>query len=105
MQKKETNDLVKKAKQRDPDAFTELMQLYLKDMYRTALAILANDEDAADAIGDTILACWENIHTLKAAHYFKTWMTRILINHCCRIRRQAKRTAPFWPSRQKGRTR
>ena len=48
MQDKETENLVKKAKQRDPDAFTDLMQLYLKDMYRTALAILMNDEDAAD---------------------------------------------------------
>ena len=92
MQKKETNDLVKKARQKDPDAFTELMQLYLKDMYRTALAILANDEDAADAIQDTILACWENMHTLKAEQYFKTWMTRILINSCYRIRRQEKYT-------------
>ena len=92
MQDKEIENLVKKAKKRDPDAFTELMQLYLKDMYRTALAILLNDEDAADAIGDTILACWEKIDTLKKAKYFKTWMTRILINNCFRIRKNAKIT-------------
>ncbi len=87
MQDKETENLVKKAKRRDPDAFTDLMQLCLKDMYRTALAILLNDEDAADAVGDTILACWEKLHTLKKPQYFKTWMTRILINNCYRIRR------------------
>lgn len=89
MQGKEAENLVKKAKQKDPDAFTELMQFYLKDMYRTALAILLNDEDAADAIQDTILACWEKLGTLKAPRYFKTWMTRILINNCCRIRKNA----------------
>ncbi|MCI8636169.1 MAG: sigma-70 family RNA polymerase sigma factor [Eubacterium sp.] len=89
MQDKETENLVKKAKRRDPDAFTDLMQLCLKDMYRTALAILLNDEDAADAVGDTILACWEKLHTLKKPQYFKTWMTRILINNCYRIRRTA----------------
>ena len=95
MQAKETEKLVKKARQKDADAFTELMQLYLKDMYRTALAILMNDEDAADAIQDTILACWEKIDTLKSPRYFKTWMTRILINHCCKIRKNAGNTGPL----------
>ena len=49
MQAKETEKLVKKARQKDADAFTELMQLYLKDMYRTALAILMNDEEIGRA--------------------------------------------------------
>ena len=86
MQNIKTEHLVEKARQKDPDAFTELMQLHLKDMYRTALAILRNDEDAADAIQDTILACWEKLGALKKTQYFKTWMTRILINHCYKIR-------------------
>ncbi len=92
MQGKETEHLVKKAMQKDPDAFTELMQLHLKDMYRTALAILMNDEDAADAIQDTILACWEKLDRMKKPQYFKTWMTRILINNCYKIRKAAKNT-------------
>ena len=36
----EIEQLVRRAKKRDPDAFTELMQLHEKDMYRTASAIL-----------------------------------------------------------------
>ena len=58
------------------------MQLHMKDMYRTAVSILMNDEDAADAIQDAILACWEKIDGLKEPRYFRTWMTRILINKC-----------------------
>ena len=50
MRTTENFKLIQKAKRRDPDAFTELMNLYMKDMYRTAIAILMNDEDAADAI-------------------------------------------------------
>lgn len=92
MKGKETENLIRKAKRREPDAFTELMQLYLKDMYRVALAILMNDEDAADAIQDTILVCWEKIDTLKHVQYFKTWMTRILINKCYQIRKSVKDT-------------
>ena len=58
MKSSDTKLLVKKAQRHDKDAFTELMQLYMKDMYRTAIAILMNEEDAADALQDTILACW-----------------------------------------------
>ena len=53
----EIEQLVRRAKKRDPDAFTELMQLHEKDMYRTASAILPQDADIADAIQETILTC------------------------------------------------
>ena len=92
MQENKTEYLVKKARRHDPDAFSQLIQLYKKDMYRVALAILVNDEDASDAIQDTILACWEKIHGLRQVEYFKTWMTRILINKCYDIRRNRELT-------------
>lgn len=88
----EKDNLIKKAKKRDPDAFTELMRLHTKDMYRTAIAILMNDEDAADAMQDTVLACWERLSDLRDPGLFRTWMTRILINKCYDIRRQRVQT-------------
>lgn len=75
-------NLVKRAKAGDKDAFTKLMDQQMQSMYKTAYAILYNTEDAADAISDTILACWEKIGQLKSDRYFRTWMTRILINKC-----------------------
>ena len=78
----ETKDWTRKDHRQDREAFTELMQFYMKDMYRTAIAILMNEEDAADALQDTILTCWEKLYTLRKPEFFKTWMTRILINHC-----------------------
>ncbi len=86
MSNTENFKLIQKAKRRDPEAFTELMNLYMKDMYRTAIAILVNDEDAADAIQETILTCWERLCSLRDNKLFKTWMTRILINKCHDIR-------------------
>lgn len=83
-------DLVLLAKRRDADAFTELMQSQMQNMYKTARALLENDEDAADAISDTILACWEKMNQLKNPEYFRTWMTRILINKCNDILRKKK---------------
>ncbi len=82
MQERDIEELIKKAQGHDSDAFTRLMQYYAKDMYRTALAILMNDEDSADAIQDTMLTCWEKLDTLRQRKYFKTWLTRILISVC-----------------------
>ena len=95
MNDKEIVNLVKKAKGNDTDAFTELMNFYMKYMYRTAIAILMNDEDAADAIQDTILACWEKLRMLREIKLFKTWMTRILINKCYDIQRQRRAMADY----------
>lgn len=79
--------LFAKARNHDPDAFTELIESELQGMYRDAYAILLNDADAADAIQDTILTLWEKIGDLKKPEFFRTWSTRILINKCLDIRR------------------
>jgi len=74
--------LVQKAKAKNSEAFVQLMESQMKNMYKIAWSYLKNDDDAADAIQDTILTCYEKIDTLEKNKYFKTWMTRILINKC-----------------------
>ena len=87
----EEQKLVMAAKDNDKEAFASLIQLNKQDMYKVALAILMNDEDVADAMQDTILTCWEKIPGLREERYFKTWMTKILINHCYAIINDRKR--------------
>ncbi len=82
--------LIKEARSGDSDAFAELMQSQMKNMYKAARAILYHDEDVADAISETILTCWEKLWQLKEEDYFRTWMTRILINKCNDILRNQK---------------
>lgn len=82
--------LVKRAQKGDADAFTQLMQSQMQNMYKTARAVLKNDADAADAIADTLLACWEKIGQLRKAEFFRTWMTKILLNKCKDILRKRK---------------
>ena len=87
----EEQDLIKKAKAHDSNAFSKLMQMYGKSMYKVARAILKNDEDVADAMQETALSCWEKIDTLQKERYFNTWLIRILINHCNAIYRKKSR--------------
>ena len=84
----------KKAKRHNKEAFEDLMQAQAQNMYKVAKAILRNDEDVLDAMQETALTCWEKIGSLKQDRYFKTWMTKILINHCNEICRQRKYMAP-----------
>ena len=87
---KELERLVHKAKRKDPDAFTALMNAYMQHLYKTAKAIIMNDEDDADAMQETIMVCWEKMGTLKEDRYFKAWVTKILINECYNLIRGRK---------------
>lgn len=78
-------ELIEKARNGDAEAFLELMDRNSLSMYKVAIGILKNDDYAADAIQDTILTCFEKLHTLKKPEYFKTWLIRILINECRQI--------------------
>lgn len=84
-------NLVRQARDGDADAFMALIRLQKQNLYRTSRAILSNEEDAADAISETILTCWEKIKELKKDKYFYTWMTRILINKCRDILRKKEK--------------
>ena len=83
--------LIEKAVRGDAEAFLELIDRNSMAMYKVAYAILNNDNDVADAIQETILSCFEKIHTLKKPEYFKTWLIRILVNNCIVILRHYHR--------------
>lgn len=89
------HELVQRAIQGDTDAFLELMEANSLSMYKVARGILRNDDDVADAIQDTILSCFEKLHTLERAEYFKTWLIRILINECGQVLRHYKKISPL----------
>ncbi len=75
--------LVKKVRRYgDADAFVELMELCRESMIKVAKSYLPNEEDAADAVQDAILTCYEKLDTLKNPEYFRTWLIRIVINKC-----------------------
>lgn len=54
-------ELVRKAKQKDPEAFTELMRLHMQSMYKVARSYLSSDEDAADAVSELLFFVREEV--------------------------------------------
>lgn len=72
--------LVRRAVRGNQKAYGQLAHQYQDYLYRTAYLYLKNQEDALDAVQDCILKGFQNIRKLENPEYFKTWLTRILIN-------------------------
>lgn len=77
--------LVKKAKNGDKEAFSELIKYYQKDLYNIAKCKLHNEDDICDAVQETILNAYNHITTLINPYKFKSWLIKILINECNKI--------------------
>ena len=60
-------------------------------MYRVAWSILRNDADVQDALQDAALQAWEKRDKLRDEKFFRTWITRILINACYDTQRKRRR--------------
>lgn len=77
---RQAEKLARKAIQGNVKAYGQLIEYYKEYLYRTAWLLIKNQEDALDIVGDCILRGFHSIHTLKKPEYFRTWLTRILIN-------------------------
>lgn len=82
---------VKRAKDGDVDEIGQLIVDNMQSLYRVAFSILRNDEEIYDAISNTTVIVFEKIKTLKKEEFFKTWITRILMNECYKIYNQNKK--------------
>ncbi|HDR8181200.1 TPA: sigma-70 family RNA polymerase sigma factor [Bacillus thuringiensis] len=74
--------LIKRAQKGDEEAFIEAIDILMPQMYKVAKARLKNEEDIGDAIQETILSAFTNLKKVKEPWYFKTWITKILMNKC-----------------------
>lgn len=73
------------------DFFVQEIEAYSGLLYRIAFTILRNDDACKDALQDTALKAWEKRSMLREEKYFRTWITRILINTCYDTQRKRRR--------------
>lgn len=86
---------VKKAQNGDRDAFLRLMQANELAMYRVAKSILHNETDVEDAVQEAVCRAFYKMDTVRQPRYFKTWLTRVVINCCYDLLRQQKGLVPL----------
>ena len=71
-------------------------------LFRISYTLLHNEQDCADALQEALLRAWQHLGRLREERYFDTWLVRILINECKRLRARRQPVisvpaAPFEP--------
>ena len=74
-----TNDLVIRAQNGDPLAFSSLYEQYKNIVYATAYRILTNHHDAEDIVSETFMKVWDKMHTWDGRS-FPAWLVTIARN-------------------------
>lgn len=72
--------LVKKAIKGDKDSLAILIKENKEDLYKIAYSYVKNKEDAIDIMQECSYKAMLYISKLKNPEYFKTWITKIVIN-------------------------
>ncbi len=71
---------VERARQGDLEAFEELVNRYEQKVFRLALNITGNREDAEDVLQEAFLKAYTNLGRFQGDSRFYTWLVRIAVN-------------------------
>jgi RNA polymerase sigma-70 factor (ECF subfamily) len=85
--------LAKLARNGDRGAFAELVELYKDKIYHLAYRMLNNKHEAEDAVQETFMRVYTNLHRYDEQQKFSTWIFRIGTNHCIDRLRKRKHSA------------
>ena len=72
--------LVERAKAGDQAAFETLVKQYERQIFRTALHITQNREDAEDITQDVFVKAFTKLDQFQGNSKFSTWLVRIAVN-------------------------
>ena len=81
-------NLVRRAVRRKPGAFETLMEQEKEYLYKMAFLYCREEQMALDTVAETVAK-------LKKPEYFRTWLTRILINEALRAKEKSGNWLPW----------
>ncbi|MDD5687963.1 MAG: RNA polymerase sigma factor [Elusimicrobia bacterium] len=76
----EENNLVKKAKSGDVNAFEKLISIHQERIYNFAYYLTGNEPDARDLSQDVLIKIFCSINNFEEKSRFSTWVWRIIHN-------------------------
>jgi len=84
-------ELVLGLKEKNEEAYRELVRQYQAKLFRIAYGITLDREESADIVQDVLLRVYQHIRTFKGDSKFYFWLRRITINMCLNWHRRWKR--------------
>jgi RNA polymerase sigma-70 factor (ECF subfamily) len=88
--------LVAEARAGNAESFATLINQYDRHIYRLALNITGNQEDAEDVLQDSFLKAYSNLSQFQGDSRFYTWLVRIAVNEA--LMKLRKRRRASWVS-------
>jgi RNA polymerase sigma-70 factor, ECF subfamily len=82
--------LVDRSRAGDASAFSELVELYERKIYRLAKHITQNDEDAEDVLQESFMKAYTHLDSFQGDSKFYTWLVRIAVNEALMKLRKRK---------------
>lgn len=74
--------LVRRCLRGESAAFRPLVEKYEGPLFRLAMRILGNREDASDAVQSAFVKAFQALETFDCRHRFFSWLYRIAMNEC-----------------------
>jgi RNA polymerase sigma-70 factor (ECF subfamily) len=91
MRQEEEIDLIRKAKEGDTVAFTEIVRRYQNLVYATALQILKDPAPAEDVAQEAFVVAFRSLQDLRTESSFPTWLRKIARNLALASRKEQRR--------------
>ena len=88
-------ELLARLRLRDESAFTEFFELHAERVYRVALGLLQQTEDAEEVVQATFLSAFQALDRFEPHARMSTWLYRIAYNHALMLLRRRSSVEPL----------
>lgn len=88
------SDIIRRCREGDRGAFRYVVQNCQSMVYSLSLKMLADVEEAKDAVQDTFIKVWQNIDSYDDRYSFSTWVYTIASRICLDRLRKVKPIGP-----------
>jgi len=83
--------LIEQARQRQPEAFRKLFEIYQTPVYNFVARMIGQPQDAEDVVQEVFVKLYHKLATLREVRYFTTWMFSIAKNEAINYARKHRR--------------
>jgi RNA polymerase sigma-70 factor (ECF subfamily) len=77
------------------DEFEAAALPFLPEIYRTAVGLIGNREEAEDLAQDVFMQAWQSFHKFEKGTNMRAWLHKILVFKASHFRRKWFRLQPF----------
>ena len=82
-------EIIDRILQTEPQLFEELIRRYNSLLYKIGRTYNYNHQDTEDLMQETNASAYFNLAKFENRSSYKTWLSRIMLNHCYQKRRKS----------------